>query len=254
MKKTCLVILLMTGCVDPSLLDEQELDIKPPASSPDLSIAASVGLMGCNSAIDTGCRADEYPGHSIKLHAFYLEQTEVTQAAYDKCVQAGRCTLPTFGYDPINHALLPVSGVSWNQANNYCTWAGKRLPTEAEWERAARGTDGRIFPWGNTASSCSLANTSGCGGAVANVGTLHGNSPYGAADMAGNAFEWVADWYDPGYYAVSPNTNPTGPTTGQYKVARGGSYAQGSWAARTSTRISAVPTIAYQDYGFRCAH
>lgn len=132
----------------------------------------------------------------------------------------GYCT-----YEAGDKSDHPVNCVDWDQAVAYCQWEGKRLPTEAEWEKAARGTDGRIYPWGNTAPDCNRAQYGKCGGQTVSVGTKPaGSSPYGVLDMAGNVDEWVADWYDSDYYAQSPSENPKGPSSGQHRGARGGNW------------------------------
>jgi formylglycine-generating enzyme required for sulfatase activity len=147
---------------------------------------------------------DSIPQHMVGLGAFWIYQTEVTNQMYQKCVEKGRCLQPLeydsetrrdYYADPA-HGNYPVVHLDWYRADDYCRWAGGRLPTEAEWEKAARGTDGRLFPWGDQAPNAQLANVDPFVGDTVRVGSYpRGASPYGALDMAGNVWEWVADWY-----------------------------------------------------------
>lgn len=199
---------------------------------------------------------DEAPVHEVVLNSFWIYAQEVTNEQYRLCVQGGGCNLPAFTdfYNHPDYADHPVVYVSWYDAKDYCEWGGGRLPTEAEWEKVARGEDGRMFPWGNLTVDCGFANLSGCSSEMTmSSGSLSsGASPYGALDMAGNVAEWVADWYDPYYYAESSNNNPAGPPTGEMKVIRGGSWKNPGVGLRSSNRGANFPEIFSTGVGFRC--
>lgn len=200
---------------------------------------------------------DEHPQREIFLDAFDIDTTEVSSDAYQKCVAAGACQAPACtedGDEPEARPTHPVVCVTWDAATKYCAWAGKRLPTEAEWEKAARGTNGARFPWGEGEPSCNLANSYDCGNERKPVDALpKGASPFGALNMAGNVFEWVADWHHADYYAISPANNPAGPWSGEKKVVRGGAYSYGEDELSSHGRTYDRPVKAYDQVGFRCA-
>jgi formylglycine-generating enzyme required for sulfatase activity len=241
----------------PDALYDAKVKLTDAADPGMVEVSAGGFMMGCNSAIDTMCNANESPYHLVMLSGFEIDITEVTQSAYAACVTANACTAPKNGpscsYDPVGMANLPVACVDWTQATAYCAWDGKRLPTEAEWEKAARGGDGRIWPWGNTTPDCTHASYSGCGGVVAVATLTAGASPYVEQDAAGNIEEWVNDWYSATYYASSPMMDPTGPATGTMKVFRGGSYLGPISYIRTSNRRYNTTNTTSSGIGFRCA-
>lgn len=211
----------------------------------------------------------EKPQHKVFLDAFYIDKHEVTNARYRQCVKAGVCNAPSDAiyYGNADYAQHPVVYVSWYDAEAYCQWAGKRLPTEAEWEKAARGDEERTWPWGNTFDGNKVnfcdkncpewwkhVSVDDRYAHTAPVGSYpEGASPYGALDMAGNVWEWVADWYGPDYYNQSPYRNPPGPDSGSEKVVRGGSWLNGFIDIRARYRYKSAPTFQGKDFGFRCA-
>ncbi len=211
---------------------------------------------------------DEAPAHTVYLDPYWIDRNEVTMAAYDVCRTSGPCTPPKFDYndEPLcnwasgRFITNPINCVDWNQATVFCAWKGKRLPTEAEWEKAARGTDARTFPWGEFAASCSFAvmddanaGGAGCGlNTTAPVGSkFKGVSPYKIYDMSGNVWEWVNDRYQSWYYEVSPPSNPPGPDTGSSRVIRGASW--GNTYLHSTIRSANDPLGANPGLGFRCA-
>jgi formylglycine-generating enzyme required for sulfatase activity len=203
---------------------------------------------------------DEKPVHRVYLNAFYMDKYEVTVGQYAKYLQATGMEEPS-DWDIMNqpqHSKRPVVNINWSDAVTFCKWAGKRLPTEAEWEKAARGTDGRTYPWGDEAPTRLHANFGKKEWdnhlALVPVGSFEmGKSPYGIYDLAGNAWEWVNDWYDHDYYKKSPKKNPPGPTKSESKVVRGGSWLYVPEFLRTSFRFNADPSGRHFGYGFRCA-
>jgi len=218
-------------------------------------IPAGDFIMG-SSESDPEADDDERPQHIVYLDEFWIDQTEVTNAKYQLCATSNHCTPPMHSprFNDAKYADHPVKGVTWSQAEAYCFWAGRRLPTEAEWEKAARGADGRIYPWGGDIPQKNLLNFDRLSGDTTPVGSfLGGASPYGVLDMAGNVWEWVADWYDPDYYINSPAENPQGPAgSGNLRVIRGGAWGAGRRAVRAANRFWAYPNRNDLD-GFRCA-
>jgi formylglycine-generating enzyme required for sulfatase activity len=197
----------------------------------------------------------EKPRHRVMLDDFYIDRYEATNALYHKFVSATGRPAPALSKDnDFNGSRQPVVGVSWDDADAYCRFAGKRLPTEAEWEKAARGTDGRRYPWGDQWEASRANSTESRRGRPADVGSYPtGASPYGALDMAGNVEEWVADWYTPDYYARSPKGNPKGPEAGTYRVVRGGSWSSSPIFLRAAFRSYYPPVNRRFSGGFRCA-
>ena len=210
--------------------------------------------------------------HTVTLSPFWIDRTEVRVGDYMRCVSAGSCNPPGFAASDARYANpdFPVVLVTWDDAAQYCAFAGGRLPTEAEWELAARGTAGRVFPWGNVYNphlanhgSIALDRTDATDGyaGLAPVGSIRdGRTPLGLLDMAGNASEWVADEIDPDAspfenaqaYAPAPAVNPHA-RGGKRRVARGGSYLTGADSLRSTARTLLTPTRRYADVGFRCA-
>ena len=204
---------------------------------------------------------DEKPLHSVYLDEFYIDLNEVTNRYYSECVAEGVCETPkdnssgersSYFSNP-DFANYPVIWVSWFQALTYCDWRGARLVTEAEWEKAARGLIEKQFPWGEVDVSCTKANFKKCESDTTYVGRYpDGASPYGVFDLAGNVWEWTADWYGENYYGEHLLENPQGPTSGERRVIRGGSFASESKYLRTSNRHKRPPSHYSEFIGFRC--
>lgn len=241
--------------------------IKGKDGAPMVLIPSGSFTMGSNDGLPS-----ERPEHSVTLDSYAIDQYEVSLQLYRKFLQEAQHDAPPTWDDEAAETVgdRPAVGMNWSDATAYCAWAGKRLPTEAEWEKAARGTDGRRYPWGHMQPFVDIANYNrgvwvseaitlvGVAGGVEGMSVRHGlkaggRSPYGLHHMAGNAAEWVADWYDREYYGKSPEKNPTGPASGEKRVLRGGSWADLPAALRVSARFSAEPDFQDRTIGFRCA-
>ena len=237
---------------------------RAPSRAGMVKVPGGIYTMGADDGAD-----DEKPARQMHVDTFWIDAHEVTVDAYAACVKAGACTEPTtepsqegYNWGRADRASHPVNGVSWLQAASYCAWVGKRLPMEAEWEKAARGAEARPYPWGAEKPSCERAvmddprsGVAGCGrSSTWPVGSKPaGASPYGVHDMAGNVWEWANDWYDPAYYARPPHKSRIeGPKDGAERVIRGGSYALYAGYMRAVGRGHADPSKAGPAIGFRC--
>jgi len=275
---------IITGTIPVTQAPTARFTVLPPSKTPELSLTPAEALtplvtplyteiidangvemvlipagtftMGSNKG-----DVDEKPVHEVDLSAFYLDKYEVTNTLYKACVDAGVCQQPTDISSPTRSSYYgnpefddhPVIYVNWNMAKAYCEWRGARLPTEAEWEKAARGVDKRTYPWGE-GISCSQANYRDCVGDTKVVGSFQeGASPYGAYDLAGNVWEWVMDWYSEGYYSISTGTNPHGPDSGTYRIVRGGAWDFPGQYVSSTDRFWGTPQSASANFGFRCA-
>jgi formylglycine-generating enzyme required for sulfatase activity len=259
-----LLLALMAGCSSGPVCKEGQVE-------PDMVfIPAGEFTMGSYLGDDV-----EKPERKVFLDAFCIDKYEVSNARYKECVDAGACNPPArpssstrlFYYDKPEYADYPVIWVTWNDAQTYCKWRGKRLPTEAEWEKAARGTDGRLWPWGNSEPDGTKLNLCDVNCAydwkesqiddgykdTAPVESFEaGKSPYGVYNMGGNVREWVADWYLPDYYSNAPDRNPQGPKSGEGRVLRGGSWRSDISVSRPTYRLWYSPDTKDEYIGFRC--
>jgi formylglycine-generating enzyme required for sulfatase activity len=243
---------------------EQIIIVNPtatPAKDEMILIPAGSFLMGADPDAPFNPWYGEYPQHEVNLSSFMISKTEVTNLMYRQCVYEDACESPievssSTRDDYFTNAQFnsyPVVNITWAQAENFCRWMGQRLPTEAEWEYAARGTSGNLFPWGNTPPNCSLANYQGCNGDTVPVGSYSsGVSPFGLFDMAGNVNEWVSDWMGEGYYYDSPVDNPPGPDSGMDHIIRGGGWTDPMRELRSTSRGGMDPGKHDSSVGFRC--
>jgi hypothetical protein len=204
-----------------------------------------------------GYGGDDNPVHEVTLSDFWLYRAKVTNSQYALCVAMGQCTSPNPDHNPgFNDPLKanhPVVGVNYGQAEAYCTFVHGRLPTEAQWEKAARGPDGNIYPWGDSAPTCDLANYGTCEFETTSV-IEHpaGQSYYEALDMAGNTYEWMSDWYQPNYYLQSPLEDPLGPDLGFRRSVRSNGFNSAAYESESARRFSLSPVESRNDLGFRC--
>ena len=264
--------LVCLGAAEPQLLSGGQAVSSVEASrgvdgAPMVLIPAGPFTMGSHDGFP-----NERPEHTVTLDAYYIDRYEVTLSLYRKFLEEGKHESPSTWDDEAAMTVgdRPAIGIKWESAATYCRWAGKRLPTEAEWEKAARGTDGRRYPWGEMQPFVDIANynrgmwvseaitlvavTSGLEGMSVRHGLKEGGkSPFGISHMAGNAAEWVADWYERDYYQKGSVKNPRGPATGEKRVLRGGSWADLPSALRVTARFSAEPDFEDRTVGFRCA-
>ncbi len=235
--------------------------------APMMLIPAGPFLMGVPTWARDGGR-DEYPNHEVDLPAYFIDKYEVTNGRYLEFIRETGHRAPRHSSDatkdlwqeglmPESIVPLPVINVDWFDAKAYCEWAGKRLPTEAEWEKAGKGTDDRRFPWGDvepTHKHLNFNQTWRGEQTLVPVGMYEpGKSPYGLYDMAGNVWEWVADWYDATYYQWSPRSNPQGPGQGKRKVIRSSGWQVETPQVRIFTRVASDPHDRNHSTGFRCA-
>lgn len=233
------------GNRDPSTYaPEPELPERCPASAvygDMIEIPAGSFTMGCDERDSEVCGKAERGEQAVELPTFAIDRTEVTQAAYAGCVEAGVCSKPAGGFKPTEHCTHPVVNVDWKQASQYCAWVDKRLPSEAEWEKAARGAEGARYPWGDAEPDCELANFASCGGKLEAVAQHpEGASPYGVLDMAGNVREWVFD-------------REAGQSKSPKRAIRGGMFSDRGVHLRAARRTYGDVSVSDLGIGFRCA-
>ena len=245
-----------------------------PAYDEMVLVPAGSFLMGSDKKVDKNAYVPEFPRRRVYLDGFEIDKYEVTTVQFLRFVLAtDRPPLLDWRYEGGNFqesmAAHPVMHVSWDDADAYCKWAGKRLPTSAEWEKAARGDDGRLYPWGNQPPGPSRANfgRTGLSGPVRDRPERlllyppiisvnkyeNAVSPYGVYQMSGNVAEWTADWYDANYYKTAPDRNPKGPERGTQKAFRGGGWIDSGPSIRPAQRNGADPNTKMNWLGFRCA-
>jgi formylglycine-generating enzyme required for sulfatase activity len=244
--------------------------ITPPKSATKISpidhmvqIYIPAGTFMQGTKLDLGDEpTNETPQRKVFLSAYWIDKTLVTNAMYRNCIADGQCgklvqnETENYNFTAGGAADHPVVYVTWANSQKYCNWVGGSLPTEAQWEKAARGSrEAREYPWGDENPNSSLLNFNNQLGSTTITGSYPtGASPYGVLDMAGNVREWVADWYQDDYYTVAPPTNPPGPVTGTKKVLKGGGWNDPSNYVRISIRLAHDPTSPGSNRGFRCAH
>ncbi len=292
-----LMMLIMSGCIMQTPIQTSQPDVEgehevitpeatqpisetsgEPVTEPEafvlpegmVLIPATRYTMGCDPEHNNGysCPTDELPQHEVSLSEFAIDINEVTNAQYAACVAAGACVAPVTiasqaredYFTNAEYANFPMINVKWEEAQAYCTWAGKRLPNEAEWELAARGTTPKAFAWGDDAPDCTKANIyhnasmSACVGDTVAVGSYpDGASEFGVMDMTGNVWEWVADNYVEGFYSLSSAENPLAEEANQVNVVRGGGWASNWLAVRVTSRAYDLSLYSGPDLGFRCA-
>lgn len=261
------VLVSCTGKVNPPPCLEVGQTWRSPVDGAELvCVPAGEFYMGAADD-DLEANENEKPGHRVFMDAYWIDKYEVTNGQFALCVKAGVCrrsedpggsgvasrTRTGYYYDEAyrNYPVLVYTG---EEAQAYCAWAGRRLPSEAEWEKAARGTDRQFYPWGDAQPDCEIVNARGCYADTTEAGRFpHGNSPYGAADMAGNVWEWVADTYDSEFYGGLNADNPTGPDYDGFQVRRGGGWRSLLTDLRATRRASGQPHHYFDgQMGFRC--
>jgi iron(II)-dependent oxidoreductase len=235
----------------------KHMRIDVPISMDLMRVPAGSFWMGSHAERDAGAQENEQPRHRVRLTDYYIARTPITQTQYALFAQA---TQRDFKLNE-EKECHPVVNVSWHDAMAFCMWLSQltgfqfSLPTEAEWEKAARGPDGQRYPWGSDMARLKFANANNEIGNTTPVGSFpYGISYYGALDMGGNVREWVFDWYDPEYFKRSPEANPLGPETGEAKVLKGASFKDPWRYSRAANRLSHEPQSPGNVRGFRCAY
>jgi formylglycine-generating enzyme required for sulfatase activity len=266
--ETTVLTLIETEHVPEEVVIAQNERLREIDGAVEVLIPAGEFFFGCDPQHNGGfeCLPDELPLQTLYLETFAIDKFEVTNMQYARCVAAGACEEPVYTYsatresyyDNPAYANYPVSGISWNEAYAYCTWAGGRLPTEAEWEKAARGETMRAYPWGDEEPNCNLANyrddrMGACVGDTAPVGSYPlGASPYGVMDMAGNVWEWVMDYYVHDYSGHLINLDPLTEGVVYKRIIKGGSFDYNSYTMRIAYNSDHNENERKISFGFRC--
>ncbi len=253
------------NCMEGYMLSPENKCIPPEDGM--MYVAAASFKMGCNKTTDAKCDEDTEKLHNVYLSPFQIDKYEITVSDYKKCVEANACSKPVTNsannlcnYGSFSRLEHPINCVTWQQAKDYCSFTGKKLPSEAQWELAATGSKkSRIYPWGNKTPNCDYAviydKSPGCNrGRTAITGSKeNGKSVYGVYDLIGNVWEWCDDYYDKDFYLNSPENNPLNTTAGKYRVVRGGGFDfKNLTTLRNKYRGFAIPEKPSPSIGFRC--